>query len=80
MKGAGFFVIGWYMPYFRLFPFLFIEQYGEGGISRVVIFVSVKYFFAILICTYSLSSGNWMRIINHCFFGAVLVIYTDLNS
>ena len=40
MKEAVFYVIGWYMPYFRLFPFVFSEQYREGEISGVVIFVS----------------------------------------
>ena len=34
-------VTGCYMPYFNLPPFLFSKQYGEGEISRVVIFVSV---------------------------------------
>ena len=57
MKEAVFFVTGWYMPYFRLLPFLFSEQYGEVEMSQVVIFVIVYYFFAILICNYYLSSG-----------------------
>ena len=35
--------------------------------SRVVIFVYVYYLFAILICTYYLSSVIWLRIINHFF-------------
>ena len=36
-----FVVTGWYMTYFHLFPFIFSEQYVEGEISQVVIFVSV---------------------------------------
>ena len=55
------------MPYFHLVPFLFSAQYGEGEMSQVVIFVSVYYLFAILICTYSLSSVILLSIINHCF-------------
>ena len=66
-KEAFFVVIGWYMPYFHLFPFVFSEKYGEVEISRVVIFVYVYHFIAILICTYSLSSGYRLIIINHCF-------------
>ena len=55
------------MPYFCLLPFVFSVQYEEGQISRVITFVSVYYFFAILIYAYSLSSGIWLNIINHCF-------------
>ena len=56
MKEAGFIVTGWYMPYFRLPSFVISEQYGEGEISRVVIFVSVYHFFTFSFCTYALSS------------------------
>ena len=41
MMEAGLVLQGWYMPYLHLFPFVFSEQYGEGEISQVVIFVSV---------------------------------------
>ena len=44
MKEVGFFVTGWYMPYFHLLIFVISEQYGEGEISQVVIFVSVLSF------------------------------------
>ena len=67
MKEAGFVVTGLYMPYFRLLLFVNSEQYGEGEISRDVIFVSVHHFCAFLFCTYSLFSGSWLSIINHCF-------------
>ena len=33
------------MTYFHLFPFVFREQYGEGEISRVDIFVFALHFF-----------------------------------
>ena len=36
-----FFVVPvWFMPYFRLLNFVNNEQYGEGEMSRVVVFVS----------------------------------------
>ena len=34
-----FFVPEWDMPYFRLLPLVINEQYGEGEMSRVVVFV-----------------------------------------
>ena len=35
-----FFVVpGWFMPYFHPLPFLNKEEYGEGEISQVVVFV-----------------------------------------
>ena len=40
-RKLGSVVTWWYMPYFHLFPFVFSKKYGEGEISRVVIFVSV---------------------------------------
>ena len=40
-----FFVIQvWFMPYFHLLPVVNKEQYGEGEISRVVVFVYVLAF------------------------------------
>ena len=37
-----FFVVpGWFMPYFHLLPFVNNEQYGEGEISQVVVFIYV---------------------------------------
>ena len=37
-----FFVVsGWFMTYFHLFPFVNNAQYGEGSMSRVVVFVYV---------------------------------------
>ena len=63
MKEAGFFLNMMLHALFLSPPFLFSEQYGEGEMSQVVIFVSVYYFFAILICTYYLSSGIWLSII-----------------
>ena len=36
-----FVVLGWFMPYFHVLHFVNNEQYGEGGISRVVVFVYV---------------------------------------
>ena len=41
MKEAGFVVTGWYMAYFHINPLVFREQYGEGEMSQVVIFVLV---------------------------------------
>ena len=41
MREYFFSVTGWYMPYLNLLPFVFSVQYGEGEMSRVVIFVSV---------------------------------------
>ena len=38
-----FFVPGCFMPYFHLLPFVNNEQYGEGEMSQVVVYV---YFFA----------------------------------
>ena len=37
-----------YMPYFLLLPFVIIKQYGEGEISRCVVFVYVLVFNFIL--------------------------------
>ena len=39
-RDLGFIVTGWYMPYFHLSTFVLSEQYGEGEISQVFIFVS----------------------------------------
>ena len=40
-----FFVVpGWFMPYFHLPPFVNNEQYGEGEMSRVVVFIYVSAF------------------------------------
>ena len=37
-----FFVVpGWFIPYFHLLPFVNNEQYGEGEMSQVVVFVYV---------------------------------------
>ena len=37
-----FFVVpGWFMPYFHLLPFVNNKKYGEGEMSRVVVFVYV---------------------------------------
>ena len=33
-----FFLPGWYMPHFHLLPFVINKRYGEGEMSRVVVF------------------------------------------
>ena len=33
-RELGFILIGWYMHYFHIFPFVLSKQYGEGEISR----------------------------------------------
>ena len=47
------------MPYFHLFPFVVSEQYGEGEISRVDIFVSALHFFPLqyVLTLYPLEDG-----------------------
>ena len=65
-RKLGFIVIGWYMPYFRLFPFVLSKQYGEGEISRFSS-LFMHNIFSIMICTYSLSSERRLSMINHCF-------------
>ena len=62
-----FVVTVWYMPYLQLTPSVISKQYGEGEMIWIIIFVSVYDFFAFLICTYSLSSGIQLIIINHFF-------------
>ena len=62
-----FVVTGWFMPYFHLLPFVINEEYGEGEISRVVIFVSVLSLLRIFFSTYSLSSVILLSIINDIF-------------
>ena len=41
MKEAGFFRNRMVHAFLHLFSFVFSEQYGEGEMSRVVIFVSI---------------------------------------
>ena len=78
-SNLGFIATGWYMPYFRLFPLVLSDQYGECEISRVGIFVSALHFFPITVCTYYLSSGRWLRTINHC-FARLCIASFDLPS
>ena len=74
------------MPYLHLFPFVFSKEYGEGEISRVVIFViCITYF-----CNFDmyLLFILWKPVENNqplfclamsCFFPLTLILSTLLN-
>ena len=74
------------MPYFHIPPFVISKQYGEGEMSRVVIFVLVLLFLRIFVMyllfylwKYVDRNQPLFCLARSCFFPHTLILCTLLN-